>query len=498
MINDTNEEILILAAEDCDPFSFAEIHRFSKFDERIIRKLVVHGPVLLQGGRGSGKSALMVAAAGRMWPKERDSSAFGLYVSLRNMPLLDSQGRDYEKIFCELLIRTISETLAGCGSNVEFQGGSEIGALQYAIARLSEDLGKRVVLLFDDAAHIGREAPLAEFFDIFRTLCSSTVSCKAAIYPGVTRFGTRFDVYNDASVVEIARSEDQPLFREFFADVVRARFPDLENMEFISPLTLEDVAGFLGQCVVGNMRGFVIACTKLREIAEGQSVGVNLLSDTLKVLNSDHFWPLFEEVSPKLGKYQSAAKSAEQLANMLLKEAGGKGGRPSVLVHRDHIARLSKPFEILEYVGFIAKREASRAMKSGGRGRRYMLNLCTLLEHVPANRLTAGLYEQWTRGNGDPVEFHARGTQLSSVDEPVVAPDDVELSILSAPVSILSKSNVYPYGLSPKKIDALELEGICTVRQLAEASDEKLQDIHSVGPATIVRFRNVVGQAVWM
>jgi hypothetical protein len=47
---------LILAAEDCDPKEFAKLHRFSPNDERVISKLIAHGPVLLEGGRGSGKA----------------------------------------------------------------------------------------------------------------------------------------------------------------------------------------------------------------------------------------------------------------------------------------------------------------------------------------------------------------------------------------------------------------------------------------------------------
>ena len=59
-IDDSN---LILAAEDFDSAEFEKYHRFAKSDERIISKLVAHGPVLLRGGRGSGKSALMVEPA---------------------------------------------------------------------------------------------------------------------------------------------------------------------------------------------------------------------------------------------------------------------------------------------------------------------------------------------------------------------------------------------------------------------------------------------------
>ena len=50
---------LVLAAEECSDELFPVLHRFAAFERRIIRSLVAHGPVLLRGGRGSGKSTLM-------------------------------------------------------------------------------------------------------------------------------------------------------------------------------------------------------------------------------------------------------------------------------------------------------------------------------------------------------------------------------------------------------------------------------------------------------
>ena len=44
---------LILAAEECPRDAFERYHRFSSYDEPIIRKLMAHGPVLVRGGRGN-------------------------------------------------------------------------------------------------------------------------------------------------------------------------------------------------------------------------------------------------------------------------------------------------------------------------------------------------------------------------------------------------------------------------------------------------------------
>ena len=388
---------LILAAEDCDPKEFAKLHRFSPNDERVISKLIAHGPVLLEGGRGSGKSALMIAASRRLAPYDPGANVFGVYLSLRHFSLLRTSGREYEEVFCDLVSNQIQSLLQE--SPLQFEPAHDVATLQYSIANLSRDLGKHIILLFDDAAHIGREASLGDFFDIFRTLSSSTVSCKATIYPGVTNFGNRFDVYNDATVLDVVRDEEQSGFDVLFTEVLKARFPSLLKNDIASPLTIERIAGFLGQSVLGNMRGFIFACNELESAAD-RSLGLSSLGETLLRLATNYYWPLLEEVSPKLGKYVPMVEPAKQIAEAIVRECGRNSARRSALVHRDIVSRLAKPFEILEYAGFIAKRESSRALKSGGRGSRFTVNLCILLENVPGARLTSDLFERWREPRG--------------------------------------------------------------------------------------------------
>jgi hypothetical protein len=84
-----DESSLILAAEECPPEKFNQYHSFSSYDDVIIRKLSAHGPVLLRGGRGSGKSALLLEAFKRM---KHLANVFPVYISLRYLPLLQSDG----------------------------------------------------------------------------------------------------------------------------------------------------------------------------------------------------------------------------------------------------------------------------------------------------------------------------------------------------------------------------------------------------------------------
>jgi hypothetical protein len=487
---------LVLAAEDCPPETFSKLHKFSRHDESIITSLMAHGPVLLRGSRGSGKSALMIEAANRLRPSTY-GFAHGIYVSLRHFKLLRSRGENYEHLLCEMISSKVREAI---GERAEdFQPETEAAGLQRSLARLATTTQRRLVLLFDDAAHLGREASLADFFDVFRTLASQAVSCKAAIYPGVTRFGNRFDILNDATVIEVARNEELPGFSAFFKEVMESRYPDaFSDDAFSRSLSRERVAGFLGRAVLGNTRAFVFACNDLKQRCGGATVGLPELGASLIDLAQNYYWPLLDEIRPKLGIYEPMVERAQALAEILLKASADKENSPrDVLIHRDVTVHLAKPLEILEYSGFIAKREASRAMKSGGRGSRFYLNLCNLLEHKSGSRLTSDLLETWST-RGEPVEFHRSGP-LSGFDVPVPALDDErEMGILAEPLSSLQRSNAYPYGLTAQKIEVLDEAGFKTVGDLAQASDADLLKIRSIGWVHLQRIRNVIGQAIWM
>jgi hypothetical protein len=488
---------LILAAEDCPPEDFGNLHFFSRQEQRFISQLIAHGPVLLKGARGSGKSALMIEATRRMYPYDSKSTVLGIYISLRHLELLRSEGEKYEKMLCNLIIQATLNAVERMALDIEFSAKANITSLQKELSTLSSNIEKRIVILFDDAAHIGREAPLHEFFDIFRTLSSSVISCKAAIYPGVTKFGNRFDVYNDATVIDVSKNDEIESYNSSFAEIIRKRFAEKLPEKIFSEFKLDSVAGFIGRAVLGNMRGFIFACNSLSENHTDNKVGLASITKTLIHLASNYYWPLIEELKPKLGVYAPMIDPAIEIAEYIFKEAGTQNKR-NIIVLREISQRLSKPLEILEYTGFISIRDVSRAMKSRGRGTRYNLNLCTLLENTSGARVTSEIYSAWTSlsDRDDSLELH-RGSDLYELELPELL-EKGEMLILSNDVSSLKKSNAYPYGLTDSKIDILKSANYITVSDLAEASDEDLLGLDEIGPQTLKRIRSTVAQAIWM
>jgi Bacterial RNA polymerase, alpha chain C terminal domain len=500
MVNTIYENTsLILAAEDCSPEEFEKLHYFSKQEQRFISNLIAHGPVLLKGARGSGKSALMIEASRRMYPENNLSSTFGIYISLRHLELLRSEGEKYERMLSQLIIDAVNKTIIKAGHLSEFEALPNITSLQRELSSLSSASGKRIVILFDDAAHIGREAPLHEFFDIFRTLSSSIISCKAAIYPGVTNFGTRFDVYNDATVIDISRNDELEDYNTNFAEIIRKRFSQrLPEESFSGQLALENVAGFMGRAVLGNMRGFIFAWNNLSDNCKTRKINYANITKTLIYLARNYYWPLIEELKPKLGMYALMIDPATEIAESIFQDAG-KQNKQNVLILREIAQRLSKPLELLEYTGFISIRDVSRAMKSRGRGTRYSLNLCTLLEKTRGARVTNEIYTRWLNEKNErnePLELH-KTSELFKIQLPEL-PEHGEMLILKEDISKLKKSHVYPYGLTERKIDILKAAGYLTVSELVEASDESLLKLKEIGMENLKRIRSTVAQAIWM
>lgn len=495
---DETDSGLILAAEEFPWDQFDKFHHFSEHDDTIIRKLSAHGPVLLRGGRGSGKSALLMAAHRRL---QSSSTVFSVYMSLRYLPLLQTDGSAYVSHFCTLLSKQVNSELDRRNIQAEFAEASSESDLQRALNSLARDLDKRIVILFDDAAHIGREKPLESFFDLFRSLSSNAVSCKASIYPGVTRFGVRFDVYNDSTVIDLSRSRVSEN-DSYFLDVLKLRYPNLANRDnFSDRLNPKMFANLIGRSVVGNMRGFILACNRFSDV---EKVSVPEVNARLINMAQDYYWPLMEEVAPKLGVYEPLVEIATEIFNRLIENivrpvlsSSRHIAQDRVIIHRKIYSGFSKEFEILEYLGFFAKREASRSMKSGGRGPVFAVNLCSILEEVPTKRLTFEMAEEWMSEISDPSEVHINTSLLSGIEAPDLDHENA-LAILDKDIQVLAKSDAYPYGLTEDKIERLKGQGIVTVQQLADTTDDELENIDKVGPATIQRIRNVMRQAIWM
>ncbi|MGO4263980.1 hypothetical protein, partial [Lysobacter sp. TAB13] len=151
--------------------------------------------------------------------------------------------------------------------------------------------------------------------------------------------------------VDISRDDRKVDFEDIFIEILNKRFPVLaDKIRSSRSISEKRFARILGRAVTGNLRSFVFACNNINE---SEAVGYPELTRCLLFLSADYFWPLLEEVAPKLGSYEVLVQPAQSIAQFIFNNCAKKESS-YCLVHRDIVQKQSKIFEILEYAGFFS------------------------------------------------------------------------------------------------------------------------------------------------
>lgn len=79
---------------------------------------------------------------------------------------------------------------------------------------------ERIVVLFDEAAHVLQPEHQRQFFTLFRDLRSPYISCNAAVYPGIMSFGDTFEQSHDATTVRVERDIRSDKYRNEMRSIV--------------------------------------------------------------------------------------------------------------------------------------------------------------------------------------------------------------------------------------------------------------------------------------
>lgn len=217
-------------------------------DREIIDSLKSSDSVILEGSRGTGKSFLI-----RMAEVELDNSftvdrILPVYITFVASSLIHTNDPEQFKHWmlasiCYKLIRALrrkglligaspatallsnreadpesleqkfnkiykayEDSYKGSGEAVSPEQIPDLVHFKDAIEEICEDTNvKRICFFFDEAVHIFRPEQQRQFFTLFRDLRSPYISCKAAVYPGVTSYGNTFEMSHDATYLRIER-----------------------------------------------------------------------------------------------------------------------------------------------------------------------------------------------------------------------------------------------------------------------------------------------------
>ena len=255
----------LLQAARCEDLNYLQIKELSvlgSFETQIISTLKQSGAHLLEGARGVGKSMLLRLAEIEMDAEFPTHKRLGVYVSFKTSTVLEGvkagerdgfqlwvnakilqalhgkleqldligragEADPYERIFGissvektrlfleeklfqlqKLAFVTDKEKLLSEIGSEFLDRVRDTGFLAEMVKNVITQFElKRVVFLFDEAAHTFIPSQQEIFFEIFKLLHGGPIAAKAAVYPFVTSYGRNFEVGHDAIVLSMDRFE---------------------------------------------------------------------------------------------------------------------------------------------------------------------------------------------------------------------------------------------------------------------------------------------------
>jgi hypothetical protein len=442
-MNAKAEEIDLLQAARCEDLQYGQIRELSvlgDFEQKVIATLKGAGAHLLQGARGVGKSMLLRSAEIQMDSEFSKESQLAVYVNFKTSTLLEgvkAGERDGFQLWVNLKIlqalhdKLVQLDLIGNGPDQDpyyrvfgiesvystTQALQEKIHLLQKLARASDKenvlakLGnefldrvldtnflidmvrgvteqfrvKRLVFLFDEAAHTFIPAQQEIFFEIFKLLHGDRLAVKAAVYPTVTSYGRNFEVGQDAIVISMDRFEPgeagRSANRKLFRDLLDRRIPTK------SPLR-KKVFGrgeLLDLCIdlsTGNPRAFLHLLN--RAIDQG-------FSDRAVTLATQEFvdqelLPYHVNLAKRLPKFASHVRvGLDLLRGYLIPEIRTKNHRQTksgyqsafFTVPRGMSPNLKLSLDILSYSGILVNKGTVKIAERQT-GLRYMVHFAIL------------------------------------------------------------------------------------------------------------------------
>jgi len=521
---------LIIRTEDIKPEEVIHYYVDSAVDRAIIEELKKRTPVLLIGSRGVGKSLLFRVAQYEL-QEDNNVSVLPVYVSFMKSSLI--QSRDPERFRNWMIARLASEIVrelrrSGLMARVpsynplsetsRVRTGLEEALKAYedswrkpeetidasavptiedfknAIEDVCSDTGlDRIALFIDEAAHILMPAQQRDFFTLFRDLRSHYLTCHAAVYPGVTSFGSIFESRHDAKMLSLNRDVRSASYRDDMRSIVLKQADDALAKSIAVNGQNFDTLAF---ATTGNPRQL------LRTVDRSRKLTSTDVTTTIREFFRDEIWSEHTALAEKYPGHRALVDWGrtfiEEYVLRDIKQKNDEALEKSkdtscyFWIHRDAPQPVKEALRILAYTGIV--QEAAQGMKAsrGEIGTRYLLNIGCILsrERSPisvASKLVGDLApKRMTEYGANHEAFKAIADARPSDDvfDRAALQQRLQESIDVLALSEFQKSTLH----------SLELR---TLGSVLDATPEKLKEAHYIGEKRARQMQNAAFAAIY-
>ncbi|MCU9811666.1 ORC-CDC6 family AAA ATPase [Paraclostridium sp. AKS81] len=270
------ENNIYLRSDDITLETIESIFVDTKSDREYINFLKEKTPGLIIGSRGTGKTMLMKMAMREIDKNFKETKELSIMVSFKKAALIQSIEDKYyfrqwmlSKVLFALKLKLkrldivvptnlyedyfdvkdgddVQEKLnklikifenswkerekiefKDINSILDLKGGNAISDVDYFEAFIEELCNScginKIFIYFDEACHNFIPTEQREFFTLFRDLRSPYICCKAAVYPGITQYGT-LQKFHDAKYKRIERDILSENYVQHMREILKKRF----------------------------------------------------------------------------------------------------------------------------------------------------------------------------------------------------------------------------------------------------------------------------------
>ena len=531
----TNEEFTFRTEELSDE-ELRKRYVESRGDRENINLIKSKSPILLVGSRGTGKTMILKVAEKELDDEFNTSKVLGVFVSFRKSIFLERvknpiyfrqwmmaktifalirkiekkglalnssgiferyfevdenhMGSIIEKLnkFTKLLEKSSKGKDIDLPKEIELIMGIEsddievLNELDYFNA-LIEDLCEelkidRIVLLFDEASHNFIPSQQREFFTLFRDLMSPIVSCKAAVYPGITSYGT-FQKFHDAKERRIEKDIHDLNFTVTMREIVK-------NQVSEDIYTKIERQGELFDCLIyssaGNPR-LLLKSILLSIENKFNNKGVN---DTIKEFYRTSIW----NEHTKLAEIYSGHKplidwGRHFIENIVLVETNQKNETRKndvkkqqtiyFAIHRDAPEQVKHAIRILEYSGIVSIHTEGTKVR-GEIFDRYQINFGVVLStsQTPINYFKSIL-------EGLSIKLYTDYGMNSPAYNDIICFSEENINFDSVIDKVLETS-IEKLDITEFQRESIKRGGFNNLGDILEGKEEDLQRASNIGP----------------
>ena len=243
------------------------------------------------------------------------------------------------------------------------------------ILQLCSDVGiERVVLLFDEAAHVFSTQQQEKFFTLFKSLRDPKIACKAAVYPGITNYGKYFEKGQDAKEMMLSWYPNEKNDIDYIKKILRERIQEYD-VDYWNLLTRNtEVINWICICSNGNPR-FAFHIIDNLDMSKAFSKKTLTIQTLINCIRSafDEKWREFSTLENRMPKYKICIKEAEPFIKNIVQENlknwnNNKREKQAKLsagffVETSVYEKISGVFDVLAYANIISIDYSKKSIK---------------------------------------------------------------------------------------------------------------------------------------